>query len=142
MTRLSVALVGCGGVARRYRRIYARLPQVSVAVVVDTDLEEARAAAAELGAARASAEFADALAEPVQAVVISTPNYLHRQQAAAALQIPLNRLAEPEEVAELIAFLVSERAAYITGQVFTIDGGASAVGCYSYETYKRQGVPG
>jgi NAD(P)-dependent dehydrogenase (short-subunit alcohol dehydrogenase family) len=60
--------------------------------------------------------------------------------------IPLNRLAEPEEVAELIAFLVSERAAYITGQVFTIDGGASAVGCYSYETYKetykQQGVPG
>jgi predicted dehydrogenase len=86
MTRLSVALVGCGGVARRYRRVYARLPQVSVAVVVDTDLEEARAAAAELGAARASAEFADALAEPVQAVVISTPNYFHRQQAAAALQ--------------------------------------------------------
>lgn len=51
--------------------------------------------------------------------------------------IPLNRLAEPEEVADLIAFLASPRAAYITGQVFTIDGGASAVGCYSYETYKR-----
>lgn len=52
--------------------------------------------------------------------------------------IPLNRLGEPGEVAELIAFLVSRAAAYITGQVFTLDGGASAVGCYSYETYKRQ----
>ena len=52
--------------------------------------------------------------------------------------IPMNRLAEPEEVAEMIAFLVSPASRYITGQIFTLDGGASAVGCYSYETYKRQ----
>jgi NAD(P)-dependent dehydrogenase (short-subunit alcohol dehydrogenase family) len=52
--------------------------------------------------------------------------------------IPLNRLGEPAEVADTIAFLVSPEAAYITGQVLTLDGGASAVGCYSYETYKRQ----
>jgi NAD(P)-dependent dehydrogenase (short-subunit alcohol dehydrogenase family) len=51
--------------------------------------------------------------------------------------IPMNRLAEPEEVAHLIAFLLSEEARYITGQVLTIDGGASAVGAYSYDTYKR-----
>ncbi|MFN7651573.1 MAG: SDR family oxidoreductase [Acidobacteriota bacterium] len=47
-------------------------------------------------------------------------------------------MAEPSEVADLIAFLVSPAAVYITGQTFTIDGGASAVGAYSYETYKRQ----
>jgi NAD(P)-dependent dehydrogenase (short-subunit alcohol dehydrogenase family) len=52
--------------------------------------------------------------------------------------IPMNRLAEPAEVADMIAFLVSPQARYITGQIFTLDGGASAVGCYSYETYKRQ----
>ena len=52
--------------------------------------------------------------------------------------IPMNRLGEPSEVADMIAFLVSPRAAYLTGQVYPIDGGASAVGCYSYETYKRQ----
>lgn len=37
--------------------------------------------------------------------------------------IPARRFGEPEEVAELVAFLVSDRAAYITGQVISINGG-------------------
>ncbi|OUS12470.1 short-chain dehydrogenase [Gammaproteobacteria bacterium 53_120_T64] len=42
--------------------------------------------------------------------------------------MPFGRLAEPEEVADLCAFLVSDRAAYISGTVVTIDGGLSARG--------------
>ncbi|NCD69766.1 SDR family oxidoreductase [Mucilaginibacter agri] len=38
--------------------------------------------------------------------------------------IPMNRPAEPAEVAELVAFLVSDRAAYLNGGEFTIDGGS------------------
>lgn len=37
--------------------------------------------------------------------------------------IPAGRFGEPSEVAELVAFLVSESAAYITGEVISINGG-------------------
>ena len=37
--------------------------------------------------------------------------------------VPARRLGKPEEVAELVSFLASDRAAYITGQVIRIDGG-------------------
>jgi NAD(P)-dependent dehydrogenase (short-subunit alcohol dehydrogenase family) len=36
---------------------------------------------------------------------------------------PLGRFAQPEEIAELIAFLVSEKASWITGVTYSIDGG-------------------
>lgn len=38
-------------------------------------------------------------------------------------RIPLQRFGTPDDVAELVAFLVSERAGYITAQVICIDGG-------------------
>lgn len=38
-------------------------------------------------------------------------------------QIPLKRLAQPEEIANLVVFLTSEKASYITGNVIQVDGG-------------------
>ncbi|GAB4251655.1 3-oxoacyl-ACP reductase FabG [Deferrisoma sp.] len=38
-------------------------------------------------------------------------------------QVPLARLGRPEDVAEAVAFLASDRAAYITGQVLHVNGG-------------------
>jgi len=37
--------------------------------------------------------------------------------------IPLNRLADPKEIAEVVYFLCSERNTYLTGQLVTVDGG-------------------
>lgn len=44
----------------------------------------------------------------------------------ARMQNPGNTLAEPDEVANLIAFLASDRASYITGVTYQIDGGCLA----------------
>jgi 3-oxoacyl-[acyl-carrier protein] reductase len=40
--------------------------------------------------------------------------------------MPVKRLGQPEEVAGMVAYLVSEEAAFVTGASFTIDGGFSA----------------
>jgi 3-oxoacyl-[acyl-carrier protein] reductase len=44
-------------------------------------------------------------------------------RSALSQQIPLERLGTPADIAGMVAFLASEHAAYITGQVFVIDGG-------------------
>jgi 2-hydroxycyclohexanecarboxyl-CoA dehydrogenase len=42
--------------------------------------------------------------------------------------IPMKRLGEPEEIAPMVLFLASDSASYITGQVFSINGGLNMVG--------------
>ena len=44
-------------------------------------------------------------------------------RAGAMENIPLGSFGQPEDVAEAVAFLASEKAGYITGQVLSVDGG-------------------
>jgi meso-butanediol dehydrogenase/(S,S)-butanediol dehydrogenase/diacetyl reductase len=57
--------------------------------------------------------------------------YTDEMLEAVNQKIPLRRHAQPEEIAALFAFLASDDAAYITGQVLVIDGGEIAGGLAS-----------
>jgi 3-oxoacyl-[acyl-carrier protein] reductase len=53
----------------------------------------------------------------------SNAGSMEAAEEAAREQVPAGRLGQPEEYGDLVAFLASDRAAYITGTVIPIDGG-------------------
>jgi len=47
----------------------------------------------------------------------------HRTGRRVRAQIPLGRLGRPEEVARVVGFLAADQSAYITGQIWAVNGG-------------------
>jgi predicted dehydrogenase len=82
---LRVVIVGCGGFARNYLPVYRSIPNLRVVACVDADLAAAQAMAATLGAETASSDLAVAVNAPADYAVVSTPNFLHVEQATALL---------------------------------------------------------
>lgn len=66
----------------------------------------------------------------LQSDIDSSPDPAQREREYSSLH-PLGRLGEPGEVASMVNFLLSEEAAFVSGQSIGIDGGAAAR-CYPF----------
>lgn len=84
-----------------------------------------RGAAASYAAAgiRINAVAPGIMETPASARLIGSPS----AREAAARQYPLPGIGRPEELAELMAWLLSEQAARVTGQIWSMDGGFSSI---------------
>lgn len=68
--------------------------------------------------------------------------YLHSQQSAVGQTIPLGKRGTPFDVAAAVLFLHSRLAAYVTGEVLTVDGGLMAKTPYGSAVTRRMAASG
>jgi len=63
---------------------------------------------------------------PIETELLNRFTGSERVKAGLVATVPLKRAGLPEEIAQTILFLASDKASFITGQVVTVDGGKTA----------------
>lgn len=111
---------------------YGRIVNMASVVGLSGNAGQVNYAASKAGVVGMTKSFAKEVASRNITVNAVAPGFIETDMTAAmteaavkaaAASIPAGRMGRPEDVAAAAAFLASEKAAYVTGQVLAVDGG-------------------